>query len=377
MKFGEVIGQKEIAKQLIAMADEERIPHALMFCGALGSGKMAMALAFASYILGEKEGEDTPKSRNTEAMLRRWQHPDLHFVYPVIRPAGTSSDHKMVSDDFSREWNDMLMQGAYFTIDHWLDQMNAANQQAQIGAGESDALIHKLNIKSSQGGYKVCIIWLAERMNTECANKLLKLLEEPPQQTVIIMVCEDPSLLLETIRSRTQRVEFKQLADSDVESALIERRGIDEENAHRIARFANGNWMKAVGELDVNNENSLFLEMFIMLMRTAYTRNTKDLKRWSEAIAGYGREKQSRFLDYLMRLTRENFIYNFKIAELNYMTRAEENFSMNFAKYVNERNVVDMFELMSRCKRDIKQNANAKIVFFDMALNMTMLILKQ
>ena len=376
MHWDEVIGQEEVKTRLKQMVGEGRLPHALLFCGPAGSGKMALALAFASYLLTETTSNEMAR-HNAEAMLAKWQHPDLHFTFPVIRPSGTSSDHKMVSDDFSKEWHEMLAQGPYLSMDQWLDQMRAANQQAIIYASESDDIIRKLSLKSSQGGYKVCIIWLPERMNGECANKLLKIIEEPPLQTVFLLVCEEPEKLLETILSRTQRLDIKKIETEAVERALVERRALDDAVAHRIARVANGNWLKAMEELDASNENRLFLDMFIMLMRLAYQRNVKELKRWSETMAGYGREKQKRMMVYFLRLVRENFMYNFQNPELVYMTQEEENFAKNFARFINEANVMEISELFTRIIRDIGQNANPKIVFFDMALKVIVLLIRK
>ena len=371
MNWKEVIGQEETKGRLMQLAEGQRLPHALLFCGPTGCGKMAMAMAFASYLLTSTAGNDNAK-RNAEAMLAQWQHPDLHFSFPVIKPTGTSADHKMVSDDFAKEWHTMVMEGPYFSIDQWLDRMHAANQQAIIYASESDDIIRKLSMKSSQGGYKVCIIWLPERMNGECANKLLKIIEEPPQQTVFLMVSEEPEKLLETIRSRTQRIDMKKTATEAIEQALVERRGINENTAHRIARVANGNWLKALEELDAGNENRLFLDMFIKLMRLAYMRNVKELKQWSESVAGFGREKQKRMMTYFLRLVRENFMYNFQNPELVYMTQEEEDFAKKFARFINESNVMELSELFSRIIRDIGQNANPRIVFYDMALKVIM-----
>ena len=382
MKFSEVIGQEDVKDRLRELVRERRVPNTLMFCGPGGSGKMALALAFASYLLGERDGEasllaDSQAIVNAEAMLARWEHPDLHFTYPVIKPVGTSAEHKMTSDDFTREWHELLCKSPYFSMDAWLACMDAANQQAIIGAGESDELTRKLSLKSSQGGYKVSIIWLPERMNVECANKLLKLLEEPPRQTVFIMVCEESDALLDTIKSRTQHIDIKRIDDASLEQALIERRVIDADTAHRIARIAGGNWLRALENLEAGNENRLFLDMFIMLMRLAYQRNIKELKQWSEAVAGYGREKQRRLLRYMMRMVRENFMYNFGQPELCYLTQEEENFSCKFARFINEANVVDINELLQKAHRDIGQNANAKIVFFDLALQMIVLLIRK
>ena len=214
-------------------------------------------------------------------------------------------------------------------------------------------------------------------MNGECANSLLKLIEEPPHMTVFIMVCEEPEKLLETIRSRTQRFDIKKIDTPTLEKALVDKRYIDPEMAKRIARVANGNWLTAMKELDSGNENRMFLDMFIMLMRLAYMRKVKDLKKWSEAIAQYGREKQKRMLTYFIHLIRENFMYNFHNPELNYMTAEEENFSKNFARFINEANVVELTELFERGIRDIGQNANAKIVLFDIALKTIVLLIQK
>ena len=376
---------------MLKMVQEDRVPHAMVLCGPTGSGKMALALAFASYLLGEREetpsdngglfddggslfGNPQPTTNNpsakyAEAMLKKWQHPDLHFSYPVIRPAGKSAEHKMVSDDYTKEWHELLMEGPYFTIDQWLDAMKAANQQAIIGAGESDDLTRKLSLKSSQGGYKVSLIWLPERMNQECANKLLKLLEEPPAKTVFIMVSEAPEQLMETIRSRTQRIDIRRIEEKDIEEALIARRGIEADMAHRIARLSNGSWLKALDTLDVDNESRQFLEMFISLMRFAYSRNVKELKKWSETVAGYGRERQKRMLCYFMQMIRENFMYNFRNPQLCYMTEKEEQFATRFARFIHEGNILQMTDKIQTAIRDIGQNANPKIVFFDLALS--------
>lgn len=379
MRLSEVIGQEEAKQRLLNMVAEGRLPHAILLCGPLGAGKMALAMALASYLLCENHSgnDDSCGTCRQCLMANKLEHPDLHFTYPTIKTAAMGSDHKPVSDDFAQEWRHLLTGGPYFSMDQWMNEIGAENQQAIITAGESDDLIHKLNIKSSQGGYKVSIIWQPERMNGECANKLLKLIEEPPEQTVFIMVSEEPEKLLETIRSRTQRIDIKKIDNESVEKALTERCGIDGEHAHRLARLANGNWLKALDELNANNENEQFLAMFQSLMRLAYARKINDLKKWSETVQAYGREKQKRFLDYFLRMTRENFVYNFRQPELVYMTSREEQFAQNFARFVNERNILQINDLANRAIRDIGQNANAKIVFFDFAMQMIVLLVKK
>lgn len=379
MQFKEVIGQEEAQQRLIQMVREGRVPHAMMFCGPSGCGKMALALAFASYLLCRNSdgADDSCGTCQQCAMLRSWSHPDLLFTYPVIKPSNAGADHKTVSDDYAREWREMLAEGPYFSMDQWLEKMNAANQQAQIFVAESEVLIRKLSMKSSQGGYKVNIIWLPERMREDCANKMLKIIEEPPEQTVFIMVCEEPERLLETIRSRVQRIDMKRTDTLAIEKALVDRRAIDEVMAHQIARAANGNWLKALEELDASNENHQFLDLFILLMRQAYMRNVKELKSWTENVAALGRERQKRMLAYFLHLVRENFMYNFHNEELIYMTSAESNFATNFARFINEANVIEINDVFATALRDIGQNGNPKMVFYDVALKMIVALMRK
>ena len=392
MTFDEVIGQKDVQQRLLQLVDGGRLPHAMMLCGPAGSGKLALAVAFGCYLLGGRgkvegggripEGQELfsldppPSTLHEESpMLKKLEHPDLHFTYPTIKLPSMSSDYKPVSDDFAREWHELIMRSPYFSMNDWMQAMGAENQQAVITVGESDALLHKLSLKSSQGGYKVSIIWQPERMNLECANKLLKLLEEPPQQTVFLLVSQEPDKLLETIRSRVQRIDVKRIDEDSIRQALMERRGLSENAALRVARRANGNWLKALEEIESGSEKEMFFDLFKMLMRLAYQRKINELKRWSETTAAMGRERQKRFLEYFLVLIRENFMYNFQQEELCYMTEDEEEFAKNFARFINEANVIPISDLANQALRDIGQNANAKIVFFDFALQMIVLLI--
>ena len=379
MKRNEVIGQEEVWQRLTEMVREERLPHAIMLCGPQGCGKMALALAFASYLLCQnRDGHNEACGECKQCkMLEKWGHPDLLFSYPTIKTPAMGSEHKPVSEDFAEEWRNMISRSPYFNIEQWMTEIGAENQQAIITAGESDELNRKLSLKSSQGGYKVSVIWLPERMNIECANKILKLIEEPPSHTVFIMVSENPDNLLETIRSRVQRIDVKKTDNESIQKALVGKYGISEDDAMRVARLANGDWLTAVSELSADGENKEFLADFQSLMRLAYQRNVREMKHWSENINSYGREKQKRFLTYFLRLIRESFVYNFQQPELSYMTSQEEAFTANFARFVNENNILQITELANKAIRDISQNANGKIVFFDMALQMIVLLINK
>lgn len=379
MKFSEVIGQQQVSERLQQLADQQRVPHAIMICGPQGAGKMALAIAFASYLLGEREDETqiAEKERNSVAMVRKLEHPDLHFSFPVFKTKSMSADHKVTSDDFMKDWLQFIKQGPYFTLNQWTGTIGVENQQTKIYVGESDLLTRKLSLTASQGGYKVAIIWLPEKMNAECANKMLKLLEEPTPRTVFILVPEEPEKIIETIRSRTQQIYIKAIQQEEIKKALIRQRGLDEQNATRIARMANGNWLKALEELDSENEKRQFLELFISLMRLTYTKQLGELKTWSENVASLGREKQKRMMEYFLHMVRENFMYNFNQPQLSYMTQDEENFASKFAPFINEANVIQITEQMQRTIPEITQNANPKILFYDMALQLIILIRKK
>ncbi len=367
--FRDIIGQQEISERLRTLADENRLPHALMLCGPDGCGKMALAIALATYVLNS----GTYKVRGIS-------HPDLHFTFPTIKLKKWNSEYKPISDDFIENWREMLTPegseevNAYFSLADWMEAMKGERQQAVITVGEANELIKRLSMKSNQGGWKVSIIWLPERMNLECANKMLKLIEEPPTQTLFILVCREPEKLLETIRSRVQRFDVKPIAYADMVGALETRQSLDPEDAERVARLAGGNWLAAIEELKYDNENHLFFDYFVNLMRKVYMRDVKDLKRWAESVAALGREEQKRLLTYFLRMIREAFMYNFHQKELTYMTEEEEKFCQKFAKFINEGNVLGFQELFQTAIRDIGQNANAKIVFFDITMKAAVLI---
>ena len=390
MYFSDVIGQEKSRRRLLQMVAENRVPHALMLCGPEGCGKMALALAFASFLLGDigpeedadpalkkfVSGFDQRKRINAHAMLAKWEHPDLHFSFPVVKLPGQSAEYPTTSADYMQKWIDFLADGPYIEHDRWSEVLNE-NKIAVIYEAESDRLQHELMLKSNQGGYKISLIWQPECMNATCANKLLKLLEEPPSKTVFLLVSEDPGQLLETIRSRVQRIDIPRLETEDIENALQQQRSLEPDMAHRVARLANGSWTRALESLDVSNEEKTFLDLFIVLMRQAYMRNAKELKKWSLTVSNFDREKQVRMLNYFLRMVRENFIYNFHNPELNYMTQEEENFSKNFARFINEANVIEMSEAIQKATDDIVRNGNAKMVFFCLSLQIIVLIMRK
>ena len=374
MFFKDIIGQTEAKQRLIKEIQEGKIPHARLFCGGQGTGKLPLAIAYARYLSCEHPGA-TDACGNCPNCIKynKLAHPDLHFAFPVIKQKNKDT----VSDDFLTSWREMLQNTPYFNMNIWLEQMGAENQQAQIFVKESEEIVRKLSLKPSQGGYKIMIIWLPEKMNAECSNKLLKLLEEPPAKTVFLLVSEEPDALLATIQSRTQRFKIPGIGDNDIATTLVRKYGIEEKAAVNIAHRSEGNWIKVLETIHTNEESKLFFELFVSLMRLAYQRKIREMKQWSETLAAMGRERQKHFLAYAQRMIRENFVCNFSNSSIVYLNEEEQNFANRFAPYINERNVINIMDELSEAERHIGQNVNARMVFFDFALKMIVLLVQK
>lgn len=374
MFFKDIIGQDTAKQRLIQEIQEGKVPHARLFCGKTGVGKLPLAIAYAQYLSCENPNTTDACGICPNCIkYSKLAHPDLHFVFPVIKRKNKDT----ISDDFLPEWRDMLLDTPYFDFNTWLEKMGAENQQAQIFVKESDEMIRKLSFKSSQGGYKIMIIWLPEKMNNECSNKLLKLLEEPPAKTVFLLVTEEPEMLLTTIQSRVQRFHIPSIESSHIVKALCNNYGIDEKTAQSIAHRSEGNWMKVLETIHLNEEHELFFELFVSLMRLAYQRKIREMKQWSENLATMGRERQKNFLAYAQRMVRENFVNNFNLSSIVFMNEEEEKFSSRFSPFINERNVIGIMDELNEAERHIGQNVNARMVFFDFALKMIVLLVQK
>lgn len=368
MFFKDIIGQEEAKQRLVQEVADGRVAHARLLCGPEGSGKLPLAVAYARYLCcTNRQGADACGTCPSCVKFNKLVHPDVHFAFPV--KSGTN-----VSDDFINEWRNLLLQTPYFGFPQWMEMIGVDNQQPLIGVKESDVITRKLNLKSSEGGYKVMIIWQPEKMNVHSSNKLLKLLEEPPRQTVFLLVSEQPETLLPTILSRTQRLELRKLPEEVMAAALQQKWGLQPADAVAVAHMADGSVVKALEAIHISEDNRLFFDLFVSLMRLSYQRKLREMKQWSEQVAALGRERQKHLLEYCQRLLRENFIYNFHRPELVYMTPDEQQFSTRFAPFINERNVIGIMEELALAQQHVEQNVNAKIVFFDFALKMIMLL---
>ena len=371
MYFKDIIGQKGLVAQLCRMVDENRLAHALMFTGPSGNGKLPVAVALARYILcRDRRNGDACGCCPSCVKMDKLVHSDLHFVFPVKKKKGSSSDSAPVSDDYISEWRELFLKEPYFSYSDWLEMLDVENQQPMIYEKESSEILRKLSLKSREGGWKIVIMWLPEKMKEACSNKLLKILEEPPAETLFLLVAESTEHILPTILSRTQRVEIPRIASDDIATALQRRYALDADTARSVAQQSGGDWEKAESMLRVDNDKKIYLELFMTLMRMAYKRDIMAMKQWSEQVAALGRERQKGLLEYCQRMIRENFIMNFRRNEMLYLTPEERNFSVNFSPFVNENNIFGIVEEISEAQKHVEQNVNAKMIFFDMALRM-------
>ena len=382
MKFSDIVGQNHLKNHLVNSVQKGRIPHAQLFIGPEGSGTLSMALAYAQYIICNNKGsENEGGSAACNLKFDHLQHPDLHFVYPVATTDSIKSNP--VSDDFMSSWIDFLKETPYGSVNDWYEAIGIQKKQGNISVHEAASILKKLILKPFEGGYKVMIIWMAEKMNTEAANKLLKLLEEPTDKTVFILIAEDEKAILQTILSRCQILHFNALNEQEIVQGLIEKENCDEVDAYSIAKQAQGNYNKALKlRYNITNEYP-FDEWFVTWVRAAFRANknarvVSDLIKWSEEIATIGREKQKLFLNHCMELFRQALLLNYSTAELVYMEPKVENFKLkNFAPFVNEHNILEIYQEIEDATYHIERNGNAKMIFTDLSIKLTRLIHKK
>lgn len=371
MLFDEVVGQNAVKNLLRTQVDSGHIPHALLLAGDTGHGTLALALALAGYVLcGNHTPTDSCGTCPECVKVKKLIHPDLHFSFPIIK----KSSGITTSDTYMKEWIDHFLSDKYFDLQDWLKVIGSENKQAVIPDDESDNIIRKLSLASYEGGWKVMIVWLPEKMNGSAANTLLKTLEEPSKNTLFILCSEHPEQMLATILSRTQRIDVPPLGMEDLSTALVERRGLDRETAVNIARISNGSYLKALRQLCGDDDTSFMLDNFVQLMRLAYKRDLSALMKWSDNMASLGREQQKAHLAYMQEMLRENFVYNFDRPELNFMTPREREFATKFARFINERNIIKFTREFAHAQRDVMGNVTSRTIFFNLALQSIILI---
>lgn len=370
MNFIQIPGQKDIIAKLLRSVQEERVSHAQLFTGPEGCGSLALALSYAKYIQCENRS-DTDSCGVCKSCVKHEKmiHPDVHFVFPVVK-----SD--CISDDLMPDWREFVRKGAFFSINNWLNSLEVGNAQGGIFASEASEIIKKLSLKSFESDYKIMIIWLPEKMAAVTSNKLLKMIEEPPEKTVIMIVSDEPDKLLPTILSRCQMVKIPSFSNNEVADYLIQRYNLASEKAADISRVANGNIIRAVGLCE--DEESLItnLNRFKTLMRFAWKRDVPSMITWAEEISATGREAQKNFVTFSLRLLRENLMLTLGQLKngLVFLTGQESDFSGKFHPFITPDNINDLAGEFNLVHSHIEANGNAKIIFLDLALKITRFI---
>ena len=382
MLFSDILGQEHIKSHLTKSVDKGRIAHAQLFVGPEGSGTLPMALAYAQYLLcGNVRGENLGGNESCNLKFNNFSHPDLHFAFPVTTSHKVKS--KPVSNFYLEEWRQLLEQQPYGNLFDWYNLLGVDNKQGQIGVDEAHEIVKSLSLKSYEGGYKVMIIWMAEKMNTACANKLLKLIEEPPEKTVFILIAEDEEQLINTIRSRCQVLHFPLLPEETIASGLVKKFHIEKSVASKIAHQSNGNYNKACDLIYQDSEDIQFEKWFVVWIRSAFkAKGNKsaihDLISWSEEIAKTGRETQKKFLRFCLNYFRQALLLNYKANELVYLEPKSENFKLEkFAPFVHDNNILEISKEIQDAVYHIERNGNSKIILTDLSIKLTRLLHKK
>ncbi|HEX9151753.1 MAG TPA: DNA polymerase III subunit delta' [Flavobacterium sp.] len=382
MQFSEILGQEHIKSHLTRSADLGRIPHAQLFVGPEGSGTLPIAIAYAQYIIcNNQNAENSGKNEACNIKFQKNSHPDLHFIYPTVSTEDVKTKPKSI--DFITEWREFLNLNPYGSLFDWYQTLGVKNKQGEIRVDDAQEILKSLALKSYEGGYKVMIIWMADKLNIAASNKLLKLLEEPTDRTVFILISENEEDIIQTIRSRCQVLHFNGLSDKVISEALIARENIESKTAIKIAHQAQGNYNKALQLLQPDSESVFFEKWFVDWVRAAFRAKgnaaaIQDLIQWSEQIAGLGRETQKKFLHFCIDMFRQALLLNYQTASLVYIEPQVEKFKLeNFAPFVNGNNINDIFKELSDAMYHIERNGNAKIILTDLSIKLTRLIHKK
>lgn len=382
MFFSKVLGQEHIKNHLIQSANHGRVPHAQLFIGPEGSGTLLTAIAYAQYLLCHKNnGGSSEMNEDHHLRFNVYNHPDLHFAFPVATNDKIKSHP--VSNHFMEEWRELLKEQPYGNLFDWYKKIGVDNKQGQIGVDEAQDIVKSLSLKAYEGGYKIMIIWMAEKMNTAAANKLLKLIEEPPNKTVFILIAEDEEQIINTIKSRCQLLHFPPLAEEVIKNAIIAQYQLEESVALKIAHQANGNYNKACDLVYQDSEDLQFEEWFVFWIRSAFKAKgnksaVHDLISWSDDISKTGRETQKQFLLFCLNFFRQALLLNYNAVDLVYLEPKTSGFKLeNFAPYVHDSNILEICEELQDAIYHIERNGNSKIILTDLSIKLTRLLHKK
>ena len=377
MRFSDVIGQSAVKQRLIQSVRENHVSHAQLFLGPAGSGKLPLALAYAQYILCPNRTEtDSCGVCPTCQKMQKLVHPDLHFVVPTATTKKIKSNPE--SDLFMEEWREYVIQNqGYVDTSSWYTFLDVENKQGYMSVRDAASLLRKLSMKSYEGEYKIAIIWMAEKMRVDTANKLLKLLEEPPEKTVFLLIAEDQEELLATIKSRTVLVKIPSIGINEIEKALVERLGCAEQQAHNAAMISEGDWNTARHSIWESEDRTYFFTTFQQWMRLCFRAAYSELIDFSGNIKGIGREKQKELLNYGLRIIRNSLLFNNNLADIVMLPEDEKVFNSKFAPFVNPANLAQIANLFEEAIRQIERNGYAPLIFTDVSFKMIGLLKKK
>jgi len=372
MKLSQIAGQQKVKSQIQKWVASKQIPHAILFSGPEGNGSLALALAFVQRLFcRQPTDEDSCGNCQSCRKISSLQHPDVHFSFPFFNKTGPE---KTVASDYWNEWMEAVIKNPYITIDQWRNELTSDNKQLIISVYEAHQIIQKLSLKSFEGKYKVQIIWMAEFLKPDSANTLLKILEEPPQGTIFILLAVNTEEMLPTILSRVQTVRVPAIDDDEMRLALAEH--FPDCNIDEVCHFAAGDWNRARLMAQEENTYGAYFNIFQDWMRTAFKKDMVAVMKWSEAMHALPREDQKQFLRYAMDQIRQNLMLNYAGADIVRMNRDEHSFSAKFAKYINDHNALQFYSLMQDAFLDISRNAYSKLVFVDLSIKVHYLFLK-
>lgn len=381
MLFKDILGLSHIKSHLAKSADAGRIPHAQLFVGPEGCGTLPMALAYAQYIIcSNKNGDNREGQDSCNLKFEALSHPDMHFAFPVANTDKVKAH--AVSNHYLEEWRKFFLEQPYGNLFDWYRLIGIEKKQGQIGVDEAQDIVKKLSLKSYEGGYKVMLVWMAEKMNTAAANKLLKLIEEPPLKTVFLLITEDEEQIIQTIRSRCQILHFPPLAEQIIADGLVER-GLAREEALQLAHESNGNFNKALDLKNRDSEDLIFEKWFVQWVRSAFkAKGNKsaihELILWSDEVAKTGRETQKKFLLYCLSVMRQALMINYNAGTLAFMKIHVDGFQLDkFAPFVHENNIQEIVKELEGAHFHIERNGNSKIILTDLSIKLTRLLHKK
>lgn len=358
MQFKDVVGHTQLKKDLIREIVNDKVSHAQLFIGKAGHGSLPMALAFTQYLFCENKGEtDSCGVCASCIKVKDIQHPDLHFSFPSVLAISK------VASGFYSEWREQLKENAYFDLNHWIDKIDSKGRKPMIGTDESLEIIKKLALKSYEGGMKVMIIWGANEMNTAAANKLLKILEEPPKNTLFLLVSDTDENMLQTILSRTQLVKIPKISTEELSSFLREKHGLNASNADSIAARSEGDLLEAEEFVNNSTSDNEEKDLFITLMRVCYKKDVLEMLAWAEKMGGQSRERQKTFLKYALHMFRQSMLKNYTEDVLLRVSEDEMNFLKNFSKFISGNNILDFMKTFNDGHYYVERNANSKLLF--------------